>query len=211
MPTVRRLMQQTNPVSNDATQDLLRVEEKLVDVLNPSVQKKPVPARSSRRRLILAGVGAAVIAGAGVAGFVQMRASTPPPTADEPFFATSEQLEGRADLIVRGVIKSARAVTGENGTETAATVEVEKVAKGDVRTGTSIQVLYTPVGSGPETPEGLRRGGEYVFLLEPRDATGWNLISSTQGYYTVSSNSATPATDNPVILSPETRRALGLS
>jgi hypothetical protein len=71
--------------------------------------------------------------------------------------------------------------------------------------------MYTPVGSGPETPEGLRRGGEYVLLLERRDAATWNLVNSGQGYSAVRSGTLTRTAGNPVILSLQTRRALGLT
>jgi hypothetical protein len=217
MPNVKQLMQEANPVRNDRTEDLGRAEVLLEDLLGREAPGDAAPDKrhtagwTTRRRALVLAAAVAVVAAGGV-GVVLWQGSPPPPTADEPFFATTERLEGRADAIVRVHLGATRATTEGGTEETVATAAVSKVAKGDLAAGTSIEVVYTTPGSGPEAPAGLKTDGDYVLLLQKRDATSWNLVNTTQGYYLVGpAGKLTAGPDNPVDLSPHTRQQLGLS
>jgi hypothetical protein len=94
---------------------------------------------------------------------------------------------------------------------TVATAAVSAVAKGDADVDDEIEFAYTPPGSGPEAPRGLRAGGEYVLLLEPSTDSPAFLVSSIQGYYVIVDNRAVPDRSNPVILSAGVRKKLGLA
>jgi hypothetical protein len=111
--------------------------------------------------------------------------------ADEPHYATTDP----APVILRGTITATHDYDRDGAPETEATVAVSKVAKGEVAAGRPATVVYTRIGSGPEAPVGLHRGGEYVFLLTPRDSSRWNLINSDQGYFAVSAGNAVPLSD----------------
>ncbi|MEU8819092.1 hypothetical protein [Actinoplanes sp. NPDC048796] len=203
MPSVKRLMRDANPVPGDRPGTEARAEARLAELLGG-------PARTAApRRRILVGVAAAavVLAGAVTVGAVVLRDAAPPssPASDQPFYPTAGELEGSAEAIVRGTVGATRASAGE----TVATFAVSRVATGTPRPGSSIRVVFS--ASGPEQADGIRQGGEYVLLLQARDATSWNLVNTTQGYYTVDRGRLVPTAGNPVTLGPPTTTALGLS
>jgi hypothetical protein len=219
MPSVKRVMQEANPVRNDRIENQGGADALLADLLgseaaNALAGTRPVGRATSRRRaLVWAAAGLAAVVAAGVVGVVVWQgAAPPPPAADEPFFATTERLEGRAESIVRVRLGVTRATSQDGIDETVATAQVQRTAKGGLAPGSALKIFYTTPGSGPETPAGLKRNGEYVLLLEKRDATSWNLVNTTQGYYVVGAAGKLTATpDNPVDLSPSTRQLLGVS
>ncbi|XVV15396.1 hypothetical protein ACQP2X_13955 [Actinoplanes sp. CA-131856] len=208
MPSVRRLMREANPVPGDRAEDGARAEARLAELMGggrtPAPARNPAP-RTARAVLVWAAV--AVVA-AGVVGAVVLREAAPPSgssTADQPFYSTTAELEESAEAIVRGTVTSTRGSSGE----TVATVAVGKVATGTPAVGSSIRVVFS--ASGPEQADGIHDGGDYVLLLQARDATSWNLVNTTQGYYTVSPGRLVPTADNPVELSPPVLAALGLA
>ncbi|GIE85314.1 hypothetical protein [Actinoplanes regularis] len=213
MTGVKRLIQEANPVRNDRVENVARAEARLAELLGGrAAAETTTPLRTPvRRRALVWGMAAAIaVVGASVAGVIVLRDPAPPSSSsDEPFFSTTADLEDRAEAIVRVTVVATRTVTRDGFTETAATAEVSRVAKGDPQPGSSIEVVYS--SSGPEQAGGIRRGGEYVLLLQRRDATSWNLVNTVQGYYTVKQDALTPTTDNPVELSAGVRTSLGVS
>ncbi|GIF05060.1 hypothetical protein [Actinoplanes siamensis] len=208
MRTVKQLMSVSNPVPNGEDVRDSRAEQRLAQIVG-AAGPRPRPTGRGRRRLVLVGAAAVLlVAGAGVAGVRLLSEPAVSPTADEPFFATTAELEDRAEAIVRATMTSARGYDADGAAETAATMRVTAVAKGTPVAGTPLEVVYT--AGVPETPAGLHTGGEYVLLLQRRDASHWNLINTTQGYYTVADGGITAASDNPVSLSPATLDDLGL-
>ncbi|WP_034624768.1 hypothetical protein [Cellulomonas cellasea] len=151
---------------------------------------------------VLVGVAAVALLGGGAA---------PPSSADEPFYATTAELEASADLVVRGTLGAGSQDTDAGYPQTRADVAVTHVARGDAATGDTVTVAYTTPGSGPETATGLVEGREYVLLLSvAEDGTGY-LVSSVQGYYAVEDGGRlVAAPGNDVTLSPATTAALGL-
>ncbi|WP_203727365.1 hypothetical protein [Paractinoplanes durhamensis] len=153
-----------------------------------------------------AAVAVVVLAGAAIAGTRLLGdGGSGQSTADEPYYGTTAELEGSADAIVRGTLTATR----PDADETVATVQVSSIAKGSVAAGAAIEVAYS--ASGPETPEGLHRGGDFVLLLQVRDGKTWNLVNTTQGYYTVAGANLTPGPDNDVPLSASVTQRLGMS
>ncbi|GAA1580870.1 hypothetical protein [Actinoplanes couchii] len=209
MPSVKRLMQEANPVRNDRVESEERAETRLAELLGsrPAEFERP-PAR---RRTLVWGLAAAavVVVGVGVAGAIVLRDPAPPAMSDQPFYRDTAELEENAEAIVRATVSATRTVTADGITETVATVSVGKVAKGDPKPGSSIEIAYS--STGPEQAEGIRKGGEYVLLLQSRDATTWNLVNTTQGYYTVAGGELTPTVDNTVALSAAVTSSLGVS
>ncbi|XVU28221.1 hypothetical protein ACQPZJ_14600 [Actinoplanes sp. CA-054009] len=204
MPSVKRLMREANPVPGDRAEDQARAEARLAELLG----SRPPVRKAVARRRALALVAAVAVVAAGAVGAVVLREAAPPSessTADQPFYATTAELEASAEAIVRGTVTATR----DRGDETVATVAVSAVATGSVRAGSSIRIVYS--GSGPEQADGIHDGGDYVLLLQVRDATSWNLVNTTQGYYAVEPGRLVPTADNPVELSPPVLRALGLS
>ena len=223
MVDVRRLMTNANPVPERPDPDLsARARAELTALVGPEppgAGKAPAtgpaagpttrPAIRTWRRLVPAIAVAVVVVAVGVVVALRTLGAGPPPTADEPFYESTQALETKADMIVRGRLESTREQTDNGFPETVATVAVLRVAKGDnVTAGQRIEVAYTTPGSGPETPTGLVPGGEYVLLLVRSAGAPANLVNTTQGYYPVSGDRATPAPGNPVPLSDGVKKAL---
>lgn len=206
MRTVKQLMQTVDPMPDRGGDPDPRL---LADILGPSLATSTVRLRS-RRRIAVAAAVVVIAAGAGIIGVRLFGGGEPEQSADEPYYATTDRLEGAASVILRGKVTGTRDYARDGTEETEATVAVSKVAKGDWVAGKPAEVVFTRIGSGPEAPTGLHKGGEYVFLLTPRDSALWNLISSDQGYYVVSAGAATPSADNTVPLSDGVRHRLGL-
>jgi hypothetical protein len=214
MSHVDRLLRAANPVPEDRSTVLTARARAELDALVPGAAPA-APHRFRPRTLVLTGAAALVVGAVVVGALVVAPALTggPPSSgeADEPFYGTTAELEGRADAIVVATVVST-ADNQDNGyPETVATVDVSAVATGDVTAGTTMPVAYTTPGSGPEAPEGLAVGGEYVLLLETMPGSPSVLVNSTQGYYTVVDGHAVPTDANPVALDPATLAALGLS
>jgi hypothetical protein len=205
--TVKQLMRAADPVPNrDAVPDPRLLAEILES--SPAV---PVVRRRPRRWVLVTAAVVVVAAGAGIAGVRLLGDDgSPGESADEPYYATTDRLEGAASVILRGTITGLRDYDRDGTDETEATVTVSKVAKGDWAAGRSAEVVFTRIGSGPEAPTGLHQGGEYVLLLSARDSALWNLVNSDQGYYGIAGGAATPAADNSVPLSAGVRHRLGL-
>ena len=214
MSHVEQLLRAANPVPEDRTTALSARARAELDALVPGA---PTAARRRNRprALVLTGAAALVVGAVVVGALVVAPALTGGPpssgTADEPFYGTTAELEGRAELIVRGTVTSAIDDQDAGYPRTVATVDVTAVAKGDVAAGSSMQVAYTTPGSGPESPEGLAVGGEYVLLLETIPGEPAVLVNTTQGYFTVTDGRAVPTDQNTVALEPATLAALGLS
>ncbi|MGI5212132.1 hypothetical protein [Plantactinospora sp. CA-290183] len=168
-------------------------------------------SRWIRRRGPVVGFAVAV-AGLLAAVLLGFGALDPPPSGtDEPYYDSTAELEGSADLIVRATILTTRDHHEQGYPQTTARIAVARVAKGDLAEGARTEVAYGRPGSGPDAPEDLAAGREYVLLLATYPDSPSVLVNSTQGYYPVSEGRATAASaDNPVPLSPETERALGL-
>jgi hypothetical protein len=209
MVDVKRLMTSANPVPERPDQDLsARARAELTALVGPEASAAGRAARK-RWRLVPAIAVAVVVIAVGVVVALRTLGASPPPTADEPFYETTQALEAKADMIVRGRLDSTREQTDNGFPETVATVTVVRVAKGDNLTaGQRIEVAYTTPGSGPETPTGLAPGGEYVLLLVGATGAPANLVNTTQGYYPVSGGRATPAPGNQVPLSDGVKKAL---
>jgi hypothetical protein len=209
MNDVKRLMTGANPVPERPDRDLsARARAELTALVGP---EPPTTGRATRtrRRLVPAIAVAVVVVAVGVVVALRTLGASPPPTTDEPFYESTQALEAKADLIVRGRLESTREQTDSGFPETVATVTVVRVAKGDnVAAGQRIEVAYTTPGSGPETPTGLAPGGEYVLLLVRATGAPANLVNTTQGYYPVSDGRAIPAPGNPVPLSDGVKQAL---
>lgn len=209
MRTVRQMMAEANPVPEREGQTYPRAEPLLAEILaSTHSQAVPVRRKTRNRRTLLvaavAAVAAVALAGAGVVGIRLLNADPGGETADEPYYATTADLENSAAAIVQGTITGTRA----QADETVATVRVTAVAKGDVARGTRVDVAYAT--AGPEIPDGLHEGGDFVFLLQPRNATLWNLVNTNQGYYAVSGGKVKPDADNDVRLSSDVLKKLDL-
>ncbi|GIF26979.1 hypothetical protein BJ973_002155 [Actinoplanes tereljensis] len=152
-----------------------------------------------KHRWLATATAVMLLAVAGIAAFWP-RSSPSSSTADEPYYATTTELEQSAEAIVRGKVER----THKQGDETVATVRVTAVAKGVA--GPSIDVIYAT--AGPEIPEGIRRGGDYVLLLQVRNESAWNLVNTTQGYYPVVDGRITTAPDNAVPLSASVQQSV---
>ncbi|MEO3744424.1 hypothetical protein [Plantactinospora sp. B5E13] len=133
-------------------------------------------------------------------------------SADEPYYNSTVDLEGSADLIVRGGFVDSREHSDRGWPEVTATLRVDAVAKGEVSVGDTVEVSYARPGSGPDAPDGLDPdGGEYVFLLVVWPEGGSSLVNTTQGFYRIEGGRAVAGEDNPVPLSSTVRQQLGLS
>ncbi|WP_315099365.1 hypothetical protein, partial [uncultured Cellulomonas sp.] len=139
--------------------------------------------------------------------------SAPAVQADYPHYASTAELEGVADLIVRGTFTSITPDDSAGYPRVIATVDVTAAAKGPVEPGTTLEIAYTSGGAGERTD--LEVGGEYVLLLDDlADLEGdWppTPVNAFQGFYTVVDGRAVAGPDNAVPLSPATLGALGLS
>ncbi|MEV7870059.1 hypothetical protein AB0P17_29115 [Streptomyces sp. NPDC088124] len=175
--------------------------------------------RAPRRSFLMAAVacGAAAVIG-GVSLFLLQSDPAGPgggtgggTLADEPYFETTAQLEGVANVIVRAKLGAGREENADDISTTVATAEVVATAKGTTPGG-SIEVAYTTPGSGPETA-GLTAGKEYVLLLEESDGGRYILVNTTQGWYGVGGDGrrAVAGSDNDVSLSPGVLKALRLT
>ncbi|MET0788422.1 MAG: hypothetical protein ABWY33_04180 [Cellulomonas sp.] len=134
-------------------------------------------------------------------------------TADYPYYGTTAELEGTADLIVRGTVTSIAGDGSQGYPRNVATVDVTASAKGDVVAGTTLEIAYT---SGSEDPlGGLAVGGEYVLLLDDLSELDGGFpptpVNADQGVYEVVGGHAQADPGNPVPLDPATLQALGLS
>jgi hypothetical protein len=220
MRKTRKLLMEANPVPERGTDELSeRAQRELADLTGVPAGSPPIehPAKSThirpgRRRWVPAVAAVAVVLiGLGVGTVVLLNRDGPPPsTSDEPYFSSTETLEGRADAIVRGTITQATDDDRNGSPETVATVDVRSVAKGSPVPGQPLRISYTTPGSGPESA-GLKVHGEYVLLLELDPSGPAHLVNSTQGWFRVDGGKAVAAPDNDVYLSPAVLTSLGLS
>lgn len=134
-------------------------------------------------------------------------------SGDYPYYATTADLEGTADLIVRGTFSSITADDSEGFPQEVATVEVTAAAKGSVEPGSTLEIRYTTGSEDP--PGGLAVGGEYVILLDDLADVAGDVpptpVNADQGFYTVVDGHAVASPTNKVLLAPATLQALGLS
>jgi len=170
-------------------------------------------APTQRRRGALAALAAIVILGLALAGGAWRlagRDAPPTSTADEPYYASTQDLEAKAQAVIRATIRSATGDDRHGYPETTASADVRAIAKGSLAVGQPIALSYTTPGSGPETAD-LKVGGEYVLLLELDGSNPAHLINSTQGWYQVTAGRAVAGPSNDVKLSPAVKTALGLA
>ncbi|SDY89132.1 hypothetical protein SAMN05444365_10426 [Micromonospora pattaloongensis] len=165
--------------------------------------RRPVGVLAVIAAVALIGVVGAVV------GVRTLGSSGPPSSADQPYYESTEALEGKADVIVRASIVSTLERTSNGFPETVATISITKVAKGDAAAGGRMTFSYPTPGSGPESPTGLSAGKEYVLLLVRFDDGAAGLVNTTQGYYPVLNGRAVTGTENSVELSPDVKTALG--
>ncbi len=212
---VSRLLRAANPVP-DGGADVLspRAESELADLVGAR-SDSPAPAaprRPTRRRLVVAvGCLAVLTAGAGVAVVALQPPDGGPATTREPYFYETATLEGRAEFIVRVQLGRTRNETRAGSPETVAQATVTAVAKGPVKRGDVIEIAYRTPGAVAGAPTGLAPGGEYVLLLDERPGLPPSLVSSIQGYYTVTGSDAIADRSNPVVLSAAVREKLRLT
>ncbi|MFT9669180.1 hypothetical protein ACMZ5F_22860 [Streptomyces rhizosphaericola] len=171
------------------------------------------PRRTPRRRLLIA-AGACTVAAAAVAVGVTavlsgLEEPGGGPLADEPFYASTAELEEEADLIVLARLGAGREETADDSDRTVATAVVAATAKG-ADPGRTVEVSYTTPGSGPETAD-LTEGKEYVLLLDAQDDGRFTLVNTTQGVYEVNGGRAVAGADNDVTLSTGVLKALRLT
>ncbi len=126
--------------------------------------------------------------------------------ADEPYYGSTAELEGAADVVLRARLGAGRAV---DDATTVAPAQVVATAKGRTP-DTTIDLAYTTPGTGPETAP-LKAGREYVLLLSHGDDGRYYLVSTVQGWYEIDDGAAVADEDNPVRLSPQVREALDLT
>ncbi|MFE2290083.1 hypothetical protein [Streptomyces sp. NPDC059452] len=212
---VKKLIRNADPVPAPAAGGLsARAAEELALLVGPEAGPPPAAARRPRARAFLtaalACVAAAVIGGVAFLLAAVDGADPGGVMADEAYYATTAELEGAADVIVRARLGAGREETGDGSTGTVATAEVVATAKGEF-TGDALTVAYAPNGSGPETA-GLTAGREYVFLLDRGDDGHYYLVNTTQGWYGVENGrKAVAGDDNDVALSPRVARELRIT
>ncbi|MEU6593634.1 hypothetical protein ABZ923_31175 [Streptomyces sp. NPDC046881] len=230
---VKPLITNANPVPDTARETLsARAADELATLVGPDGTPPPAAGRRAPRRgYLMAAVacGAAVAIGAvtlfgpqgdpaGPSGHLAGRGSEPAGasadtdggiSADEPYFDSTAELEGAANVIVRARLGSGHEETDGGVRTTVATAKVVATAKGRTP-GDAIRVSYTTPGSGPETA-GLTADKEYVLLLDRGEGGDYVLVNTTQGWYEVEGGAAVAAQDNGVALSPGVRKALRLA
>jgi hypothetical protein len=213
MRQTRKLPMEANLVAEERTNEVSeRAQREPADPSGTSALAGPgenrLPRRGRRVRALAAAV--VILAGLGVGvAVLRNQVGSPPGSSDEPYFASTEALEARADAIVRGTITQAAEEESNGYPETIATVAVRSVAKGSPVPRQSLQISYTTPGSGPESAS-LKVRGEYVFLLELGPDGMAYLVSSTQGWFRVDGAKVVAAPDNDIDLSPAVRGLLGL-
>ncbi|MFE7456321.1 hypothetical protein [Streptomyces sp. NPDC057554] len=215
MMRVKSLIRAANPLpapkteqQGDGLSDRARAElAALVEAPTPPA----VPRRLPRRGLLVA--AGACTAAAVIVGVVAVLNGPYEPgggvLADEPFYASTAELEEAADLIVLARLGAGREETVDGIGRTTATAAVAATAKG-ADPGRTVEVSYTTPGSGPETAD-LTEGKEYVLLLEAQDDGRFTLVNSTQGAYGVNGGQAVAGPDNGVVLSAGVLKALSLA
>ncbi|WP_421742887.1 hypothetical protein [Cellulomonas sp.] len=129
--------------------------------------------------------------------------------ADYPSYGTTAELEGSADLLVRGTFTALEDDDTEGYPRTVATVDVVATAKGDATPGSPLEIAYTRCDDAVRL--GLEIGDEYVLLLSDPDNALPTPVNISQAFYAVEDGRAVATPDNPVELAPATLQALGLS
>ncbi|MDK1472748.1 hypothetical protein QNO07_04780 [Streptomyces sp. 549] len=217
MKSVRTLVAGANPVppvpdsrlSADAADRLAKLvgpgpaETMAAEPASPPLRRRwggPVVVVAAVAAAGLVAVGVLLLNGADGGGGI---------VADEPYHATTADLEESADLIVTARLGPGRAEGTDGARLTVADAEVLAEAKGRAPAG-GLEVSYTTPGSGPETAD-LRPGRPYVFLLERQHDGRFTLVNSVQGAYGVDGGRAVPGPDNHVRLSDGVLAALGLT
>lgn len=216
MISVKSLVTRANPVPGTAPEGLsARAHEELASLLGTApVQERAVRRRPRRGFLVTVVAGTAAAMVAGVALFAMEGPREPGGgdgrVADEPYFATTAELEGAAALVVRARLGAGREETTDGIRETVAPARVTATGKGDMSPGATIEVVYTAPGSRPETAD-LSEGHEYVLLLDKMDSGRYTLVNTTQGIYRVEDGHPVAGSDNDVSLSPGVLKALRLA
>ncbi|MFE7479894.1 hypothetical protein [Streptomyces sp. NPDC057552] len=215
MMRVKSLVRAANPLpaseagqKGDALSDRARAE------LAALTGTPTLPSASRRvpRRGLLVAAGACTAA-AVIVGVVAVLNGPYEPgggvLADEPFYASTAELEEAADLIVLARLGAGREETVDGIDRTTVTAAVAATAKG-AAPGRTVEVSYTTPGSGPETAD-LAEGKEYVLLLDAQDDGRFTLVNTTQGAYGVDGGRAVAGADNDVVLSAGVLKALSLT
>jgi hypothetical protein len=231
MINVKSLVKRVNPVQDESTATAAdgmsaRAYDELVGLVGAEAAERQAgrgrgvrSRRPSRRGVLVAAVActaAAVVAGVAVFGLQDPKEpggggdGGGSGLADEPYFATTAELEAASVLIVRARLGAGHEETVDGLTETVATAEVVATAKGGSPAGSEIELAYTTPGSGPETAD-LAAGKEYVLLLDELDGGRFALINTTQGVYGIEGGQAVAGGDNDVTLSPGVLKALRLT
>lgn len=213
MTTTRTLLHAANPVPEVRDAPLTPRARAELRALVPDHELVPSGRRGGIRLAVALLATAVVVLGIAVVVPLLRDAPGSSSVADYPHYATTAELEGVADLIVRGTFTAITPDDSAGYPRAIATVDVTASAKGPVEPGTTLEIAYTSAGAGERTD--LEVGGEYVLLLDDlADLEGdWppTPVNASQGFYTVVDGRAVPGPDNTVPLAPETLAALGLS
>jgi hypothetical protein len=130
--------------------------------------------------------------------------------ADYPYYRTTAELEGSADLIVRGTFTGLADDDTEGYPRTVATLDVVAAAKGDAAPGSTLTIAYTRCDDAVQL--GLEVGDEYVVLLaDVADEAPPTPVNIAQGFSPVEDGRLVATPGRPVELDPATLQALGLS
>ncbi|MEU2980816.1 hypothetical protein ABZ678_28655 [Streptomyces hirsutus] len=225
MINIKSLVTRANPLPDAASDGLsTRASEELTPLLGSTPVTQSVTRRGARegrrprgmsRRKALAGA-VACTAAAVVAGAVFLPLDSPKEPevaeqrADQPYYATTAELENVADLIVRVRLGAGHEEPVDGTVMTVATARVTATAKGGDSSAGSIEVVYATPGSTPEAAD-LTAGKEYVLLLSTPDGEHFFPVNTMQGVRRVENGHAVASDVNDIALSPGVLKALRLT
>lgn len=171
--------------------------------------REPVRRRAFRPlTIVIGGIAAAALVVGGVS-LVQPLSTPITSTGDWPWYDSGAALIERADLVVSGRLGDIRSETAQGITYGVAPFMVERVAKGGISPGTTIEVKF--MGESSPSPAALQRGHRYVLFLETYPDSPASLLNPAQGAYEVSTDGAVaPRNGNTITLDDEVLARLQL-
>ena len=197
---VEQLMRSTDPATI-AVDD--RAETDLAAIMRTGPVRLGMP-QPARWALGLAAV-AAVIGTLVVLKPVVVSA----PQGDYPYYATSQQLEAAASLVIVGEVVSVRPDSEQGIEYNAFTVEVQGDALGTHEIGSTLEVKVMSGNVAEPGPE-LVIGARYVLFGSEYDDSPASLLNPWQGAYRLRDGDVVAHPDNPVRLDADLLRRLGL-